>query len=428
MHARPDFLIRPPSHGISPNADRRDGGSRGDRRARRGDRPWVSALSHSSGRCYAPAQLPADVRPFNKKNLDIPINYDAALQGQIRDLILYVSSDQGLHWNQTGLAQPDRDKFFSFKAEADGTYWFSMVIVYKNGTRDPADLAKTPAALKLLIDTTRPAVSVTKVERVGGDVTVLWDVVEKNPDWKTFRLEYKVGEGAWTPVAVTPEANGAAKIGGVPAGPVAVRVAVADLAGNAGEDSRSAAQLVPAGGVRTAEKVDPKPPVEPVLPGPPAPPSLGGDKFVPLQIDGPPVGPPPATSDFAPIRDPIKPVERPLPPPTEAPTQYRVASSNLPAAQVINITRFKMAVQLEDVGSSGVKKADVYVTRDDGQTWTKWSTHDKAESPLTVELQTRTNPTLEGIYGFKVVVESGAGLSSGARCPATPPTCGWTWT
>src|SRR5439155_1242790 len=67
------------------------------------------------------------------------------------------------------------------------------------------------------------------------------------PEWTSLRLEYRVGEspsGQWTPLPISPGARGNRSFKpGLP-GPVTVRLALRDLAGNEGVDER----LVTAGG------------------------------------------------------------------------------------------------------------------------------------------------------------------------------------
>src|SRR5262245_18025033 len=75
--------------------------------------------------------------------------------------------------------------------------------------------------------------------------------------------------------------------------------------------------------------------------------------------------------------------------------------ANLPPPQVINVTSFKLAYEVEDKGASGVGKAEVYVSRDEGRTWAKWQTIDKPDSPLLIELS-KGNRDVEGIYGGKI--------------------------
>ena len=93
-------------------------------------------------------------------------------------------------------------------------------------------------------------------------------------------------------------------------------------------------------------------------------------------------------------------------------SQPTAASTN---TQLINVTRFDVQYQLEN-GPSGISKIDLYVTRDEGRTWVRWSQHDSRETPLRVALDVsfnQKNIQIEGDYGFKLVPTSGAGLSDG---------------
>ncbi len=74
-----------------------------------------------------------------------------------------------------------------------------------------------------------------------------------------------------------------------------------------------------------------------------------------------------------------------------------------------------------DSGASGVARVDLYVSRDDGRSWVRWSQHDGRETPLKVVLDTRFNKEVEGDYGFVLVPVSGAGLSEGAPTANTAP-------
>ena len=79
--------------------------------------------------------------------------------------------------------------------------------------------------------------------------------------------------------------------------------------------------------------------------------------------------------------------------------------------QVIKELRFDIGYQVEQQGPSGVHHVDLWVTRDDGQNWVKWSQHDGRETPIHVVLDARANTQREGLYGFRLVPVSGAGLS-----------------
>jgi hypothetical protein len=80
-------------------------------------------------------------------------------------------------------------------------------------------------------------------------------------------------------------------------------------------------------------------------------------------------------------------------------------------SQVINYLAFDMSYEVESRGPSGISRVDLWVTRDDGRTWMKWSQHDGKGTSVRVNLGVPANPQPEGAYGFRVVPVSGAGLS-----------------
>jgi hypothetical protein len=79
--------------------------------------------------------------------------------------------------------------------------------------------------------------------------------------------------------------------------------------------------------------------------------------------------------------------------------------------QVIKYLRFDLSYQVEQQGPSGLSRVDLWVTRDDGQNWVKWSQHDGRGGSIQVALDSPANTALEGLYGFRLVPVSGAGLS-----------------
>jgi hypothetical protein len=80
-------------------------------------------------------------------------------------------------------------------------------------------------------------------------------------------------------------------------------------------------------------------------------------------------------------------------------------------AQFVNYLAFDMGYEVESRGPSGISRLDVWVTRDDGRTWLKWSQQDAKAQTVRVNLNVPANPQPEGAYGFRVVPVSGAGLS-----------------
>jgi hypothetical protein len=68
--------------------------------------------------------------------------------------------------------------------------------------------------------------------------------------------------------------------------------------------------------------------------------------------------------------------------------------------------------EVERKGPSGVKKIEVYMTEDDGQSWTKWPDPNETSSPIQLAL-----PNREGLYGFRLVLYSGVMRSEGPPRP-----------
>jgi hypothetical protein len=350
------------------------------------------------GMLWTPGQAAPDVH-INEAKMTIPIKYDPTKKNEIRDLLLYVSRNKNESWEQYAVAKPETDTFFAFTAPADGEYWFQMVIVDKQGRRDPQDTRKVPPALKVVIDTKSPLITIKSLERVGDEATISWEIQEANPDWNKFIVDFRAGDGLWTPVEARGSLTGSAKFRIGQTGPLTVRLQMMDLAGNRSEMTKDAAAPANVGSLnQTSARVNVPPDIAPPM----------GGVGMPTDVSGTPILPP------------IYPPARREPPATNEPQPVAVSGTNntntgvpLPAAQVINVARFDLAYDVEQKGPSGISRAEVWVTRDDGKAWQKWSSSEKVESPLTVDLATRNNPQVEGIYGLKIVLLSGAGLSKG---------------
>jgi len=69
----------------------------------------------------------------------------------------------------------------------------------------------------------------------------------------------------------------------------------------------------------------------------------------------------------------------------------------------VNSRTFSLEYQVEDVGGWGVSKVQLWGTRDGGQTWHYYAEDDDNRSPLNVTVDG------EGLYGFRIVVQSAAG-------------------
>ena len=363
-----------------------------------------------------PGQAAPDLLPFNQAKMEIPIRYDPALKNDIKDLLLFVSNDNGKSWNQYAIAEPNSDKFL-FTAPADGMYWFNMMIVDKNGRRDPPDVYKVAPGLKVLIDTKSPVVQIKSVDKVGEEVNVTWAVEEANPDWSKFRVEYRLSDALWNPVEAKGGVVGSARFRVNQVGPMTVRITAYDTAGNRAEMTKDLA--APANVLVTKETTPAIHQTSARVQGPTdlVPPSMGSLGSTSPMSESPDFKGTPAlpggTGIVTPLEQaPTQPVQQPVK--TEIPTGgIAVNTANLPPAQVINVARFDVAFDVENKGPSGVSKSEIWVTRDDGKSWQKWDVSEKGESPVTVDLAKRGNTQVEGIYGIRIVLLSGAGLSKG---------------
>jgi hypothetical protein len=363
--------------------------------------------------------LPPDVVPMKDRAIQIPIIVNRPQQ--IRELLLFVSVDQGRTWQQAAVARPDQ-QFFPFSARDDGMYWFQVVTVDHRNEREPADLNQVKPALVILVDTQPPLLRINAAEKIGDEVVVTWNVQDAYPDLESLRLEYRpAGDPAasWIPVQIKPIPAGQTRFRPSLSGPVQIRMMVQDLAGNIGQASQVVGGPVP-------------PPAHTATlpPAPTAPPATTADAGNDLVLP-----PPPRTAETAPFQPPmprdVQPAIRSEPSAPVATSRSESYSgitpvaTNSPAAatprpelrniQLINSTQISLEYEVPRVGPSGLRSVRLYMTRDDGRSWEELADDPDLQSPINAQLPG------EGVYGFRLVVESGAGLSKGMPIPGDAP-------
>lgn len=415
---------------------------------------------------------------FNMRKLEIPITISQPEKvKEISELLLFVSSDNGKTWQQADFATPRRESF-EFVAERDGVYLFNVVTKYRNGTQDPPSLTAAPAKLQLLIDATRPVVTIKSLERSGEDALILWEAQEQHPDVQSLRLQYQPKGGQWIDIPIPPALSGSHRFKVSDSGAVLVRLSMKDAAGNVGSDEKHLAaaanepfraSVEPNGSATTQAPAWPptqthstvSPPASQAtlplhspaapsqtqaLPMPPVTNQPAGQASLTQTVathtlpNPPPLGH--AAINHAPL--PGRELSHPLPlatptpasatptsvpPPPPLPTHTAthagiganqpVAVSSpvgpLPPIQVVNTPRIALGYEVSKVGQSGLRSVDLWMTRDDGRTWERFATDPDKQSPIEADLPG------EGVYGFRLVLESGVGLSRGAPLPNTPP-------
>jgi hypothetical protein len=415
---------------------------------------------------------PADVVPMNYRNFQIPFHIDPAQRDKIKEVILFASTDQGLTWNQVGVASPDKSAF-AFYAPTDGLYWFNIGVVDVQGNREPPDIYQTPPHQKVLVDTLKPNLRITAAERQGDEIVVGWEVQEDHPDLATLKLEYRTPDAPtwmWYLAPVSPAPTGQARFRFLNSGPVMVRMQVADQAGNLGVAQTevpgkqgavtTAATTGPAGTPNSAGAAAPS--GTSATPLASAPPGVAGAQAVSAPPQLPPASS--AAERLPPIQpasltqaDPRPSSERGVAPPPPPPiyqqpatpmpdqawgpppapnypqpsgynadnrylaTNAYAGSQSVPAtgspwprvpvgpAQITNSAQVTLDYEVTKVGPSGVGSVELYLTQDEGRTWQRYADDPKLKPPMTVNLPG------EGVFGLRLVVRSRAGL--GQRPP-----------
>ena len=408
------------------------------------------------------------VWPMNSRTIKLPVEYKKDRKG-IRQVLLYVARNGENTWYQEAFITPDKDAFV-YVAKDDGVYWFKMVIEDLKGVKDPADLTRDPPDMKMVIDTVAPSIRVTNAKRVGEEVVVEWVVDDKFPNDAETKVHFRLMDNPqayWQEVTLPANSRNGVKFPSGTSSGVTVKISTADVAGNRAEVTRdfpsgqTTTALSPQVAVTpTAPAAPPAPPMDLVPSGPAAPASPAGP--APTGPTAPPFAPAaPAAPAYAPpastpiVAQPVTPpaVTPTAPPaPTFPPPVYQNVNANpggpqplatidpkagpsappapahgaaaagawtgadkpsveLTRAQVINYPQFNLGFDLEQHGPSGISRVDLWVTRDEGRNWSKWSQHDGKGGAVRVALNVRENTQLEGQYGFRLVPVSGAGLS-----------------
>jgi hypothetical protein len=360
---------------------------------------------------------------LNISQFAIPIRIsDPARKAEIKELLLYVSRDQGHNWVLVARATPDKDGF-PYRAPADGEYWFAVQTVDQQGKSDPLTTADLQVGQKIIVDTAKPDIQL-RAERKGDEILVHWTIQEDNPLRETLRLEYQPVEATgdqWTLVAIQASRIGDATFKAPGSSGVRIRMQLKDKAEHLGIGEAFVAAALPAPvspgpnptWVAKENSVGPVPPQpQQVIPPYPAPPNRdpmiipGGRDQAAVQAT--PVGYPTAT----------------------APTTPANVNSALPQLTIVRRDFVKLEFEVARCGPSGVGTVDVYLTTDDGMHWER-TQHDvpvtmlagteyMAGMPLRGSVLVKL-PQPEVPYGIYLVVKSKANLGEPPPTPGKLP-------
>lgn len=307
----------------------------------------------------------ADVSFSKHRHFLIPFKAGAGAN-KLKQLQLFVSTDQGQSWQPSAAVPPDLppDKQnFPFICEHDGLYWFTVQTTDKDGKKFPATLDGAKPNLKVMVDSLAPEVKLSALAAKNGEVGVTWQIKEEHIDLldpKAVRLEFRpLGAEVWFPLDIDrainqyfwePQTNAILE----------VRLKVTDRAGNL----ETAYTKV---GLKGTIGANPNPNPNP-----------GGTN-----------------------------------PNKHYPGHIATGPDTVPAnRKLVNSKKISLNYKLEDVGPSGVSVIELWFTTD-GRSWNKYplakSDNQKIPNPLTFDVST------EGVYGFTLLAKSGVGL--GVQAP-----------
>ncbi len=414
---------------------------------------WVSLVSHwllaASLLSQAAGSAPAlpELIPTRQTRFAIPFRVEASDDParQAVEVELHVSSDRGGHW-RFYQRQPAGGQQFVFRADVDGEYWFAIRTINRAGQAVPDTI--TAPGLRVLVDTKPPSLKLTAQPAPAGQVSLRWELDERNPKPNSLRLAYRrANTEVWRPVNAAPQSvsrAGSRELGYVlfhpdvplakpvpPAIDIECRGDVSDTAGNR-TVAYALAKLRPVEPAEREQSFGGRVPL-----ARPAPTDLPRAKPAPLDTRVPlakpvpldaakPVPPdaaqpkgsvaiainlPLGTKYTAPSGVPLAKQPRPngVPPAKPVPP----AAPDVPPGEhprMVNTRLFELEYDLDSVGPSGIGRIELWGTTDGGKSWRRFPVGTDKPKVLTVSVEG------EGVYGFRMVVTNGAGL--GGRRPA----------
>jgi hypothetical protein len=368
------------------------------------------------------------------KSFRIPFNVDPAERSRLKEVQLWVSSDQGFTWEPKSKTTPDRPSF-TFRAARDGEYWFAVRTLDVKGQLYPSEDSQVEPSMKVIVDSTPPSLLLEPDTRRGSLASVRWEVRDEHLDPGSLVLEYQA-EGArdWRQVPIRrPSLIGSESWDAGTAEPLKVRASISDRAGNttdevttlpegtptnpglASHDSREFAAPPPIShissgpsftpvdeGQRALDSQDPLPPPAADAENPFGP--DGGDPFAGSRGNGNGNGggggdpfAAPGGSGGGAARAPIR---------SPAPRSQRL---------LVASPEFPLKYAVDDAGPNGPNSVGLWVTQDGGRTWSLRAEDDDRVSPFLVDLGG------EGTFGLCLVARSASGLGDQPPAPGDPP-------
>lgn len=356
------------------------------------------ALAAARPRPAASQSPPASLPPTEPKLLyhressfRIPFNVLEADRPRIQDVQLFYSIDRGQTWKFAGRANLEQTHFPPFRARQDAEYWFAVRTIDTKGRPYPDDDASVVPNMKVIVDTTPPTLELIPGARRGEWASVSWRVSDDYLKVRSFVIEYQAeGASNWRQVPIRDFVEeGTVEWRSGTAGALYVRAMVEDEAGNHVETRARladgiAAQPAPA---QDDGSFEPPPPIAPIAHA-----SLSGPSG---RLDGT-------------EQDGFR----------SAPTQSSTPASSTPTEPghlLVPLPRFTLKYAVEDAGVEGPALVELWVTRDNGQSWGRLPPDPDRVSPYDVDLGD------QGTFGLWLVVQSAASLGDRPPRPGDRP-------
>ena len=327
------------------------------------------------------------------RSFRVPFDFSEADRPRIRELQLFISTDGGGSWKLAGKALPDQPSF-AYRAPRDGEYWIAVRTLDTKGRLYPLDESTIEPSMRVVIDTTPPAISLEPRGRRGSRASVRWEIRDENLDPKSLTIEYQA-EGArdWRRVPNSHDLIGSVDWDAGTASAIKVRGTVEDLAHNA-----QTAEIVLGDGL----SADPGPAGSEPDRDFDSPPPIAAPSSSLASRTGPAA---PEEEQFAPADGPSEP----------APARQAAPQVGRGGTMLVPSPRFPLRYAVEDAGPDGPAVVELWTTRDSGRNWTRLPEDADRKSPYDVDLGG------EGMFGLWLVVQSASGLGDPAPQPGDRP-------
>jgi hypothetical protein len=109
----------------------------------------------------AAKMVEGDVWECPTRDFAMPLYIPPCRRTTIAKVRLFVSVDGGKTWEHHQDCGPDEERF-RFSAPRDGTYWFALQTVSKDGKKEPADTKGLAPLVKVRVNVERPSPKVEK--------------------------------------------------------------------------------------------------------------------------------------------------------------------------------------------------------------------------------------------------------------------------